>query len=417
MRFSEERPVKRMNKLWIVTFETFLRQVKSWGFVMLILGPFLMLGVTIGAGYLGASSGSGSSDVAVISSQQTLRKNFLKDNSDDINKKVTDEKVAAKKMKEDSLAGYIILKVDNKQATAKYVGTASLSSSMKAKVNSFLAQTQQQLNMTQAKLSAQQLKSLQQQPKLTEQIQKKTGTANLGKIVSFWITVIMVYMILITYTSITAQEIASEKGTKVMEIIFSSTTALKYFLGKIFGVLLVILTQILVYLVGGWGAYIFAENSSLTKSVVTENQSLITSVLHNLLSVNLIYLLLGVVIYTILAAFCGALVAKVEDASKAAQPVIMLNLVAFFITFPFQNNVDSIFVKILSYVPFFSSYFMPLRLINNNASAAEITISLLILLASIILLAMYIGKIYQGLMLQTDDSSFWKRFKRGLSYK
>lgn len=417
MKSLEERPVRKMNKLWIVTFETFLRQVKSWSFVMLILGPFLMLGITIGAGYVGAASGANSSNVAVISSQSTLRKNFLKENSADIDKKVTDEKVATKKMKKDNLAGYIVLKADNKRVTAKYVGTTSLSSSMKTKVNSFLAQTQQQLNMSQAKLSTQQLQALQQQPKLTEHIQEKAGTANLGKIISFWITVIMVYMILITYTSITAQEIASEKGTKVMEIIFSSTTALKYFLGKIFGVLLVILTQILVYLVGGWGAYIFAENSSLTKSFVNQYQSLINSVMHNLLSVNLVYLLLGVVIYTILAAFCGALVAKVEDASKAAQPVIMLNLVAFFVTFPFQNNVDSVVVKILSYVPFFSSYFMPLRLINNNASTMEIMISLLILLASIILLAMYIGKIYQGLMLQTDDSSFWKRFKRGLSYK
>src|SRR5699024_2131409 len=215
-----------------------------------------------------------------------------------------------------------------------------------------------------------------------------------------------------TYTSITAQEIASEKGTKIMEIIFSSTTAVKYFLGKVFGVLLVILLQILIYLFGGWGAYIFAHNSDLTKDIVAQTQSLITSVLKNLLSINLVYLLLGVVIFTILAAFSGALVAKVEDAAKAAQPVIMLNLLAFFVTFPFQNNLDSIVVKILSYVPFFSSYFMPLRIINNDAAGMEIVISLVVLVASCILLAWYIGKIYQGLMLQTDDSSFWKRFTR-----
>ncbi|GAB5056565.1 ABC transporter permease [Companilactobacillus alimentarius] len=405
-----------MNKLWIVTFETFLRQVKSWSFVMLVLGPFLMFALTIGAGYVGASGADNSDSIAVISSNKQLKDSFVKANKDDVKANISDKKTAIKKMNKGNLAGYLVLKTDAKKVTAKYYGTNSLDSSLKLKINSFLLTSQQQLNFANAKLSKTQSQSLQQQPKLTEKIQKKTGTANLAKIISFWITVIMVYMILITYTSITSQEIASEKGTKIMEIIFSSTTAVKYFLGKIFGVLLVILTQILVYLVGGWGAYVFAEHSSLTKSFINDYQSLITSVLHNLLSVNLVYLLLGVVIYTILAAFCGALVAKVEDASKAAQPVIMLNLVAFFITFPFQNNVDSIFAKILSYVPFFSSYFMPLRLINNNASGLEVTISLLILLVSIVLLAMYIGKIYQGLMLQTDDSSFWKRFKRGISY-
>ena len=59
---------------------------------------------------------------------------------------------------------------------------------------------------------------------------------------------------------------------------------------------------------------------------------------------------------------------------------------------------------------------MPLRIINNDANGLEIVLSLIVLILSIVLLAFYIGRIYQGLMLQTDDSSFWKRFKKGLSY-
>lgn len=405
-----------MNKLWIVTFETFLRQIKSWGFVMLVIGPFLMFGITVGAGYLGGKSGGTSDEIAVISQQSQLRDGFAKANKDVVMNNVTDKKTATKKMDANKLAGYLVLKIDNNRVTGQYFGTKSLSSNLKVKVNSYLNQIQQQLNLTNAQLSKQQLQSLQQKSQLKETIQEKAGTNNLVKTISYWITVMMVYIILITYTTITAQEIASEKGTKIMEIIFSSTTAIKYFLGKIFGILLVILTQILIYLVGGWGIYIFAQNSLLTKGFLKQYNALITSVLHNILSINLLYLLLGVVIYTVLAAFSGALVAKAEDASKAAQPVIMLNLLAFFITFPFQNNLDSIIVKILSYVPFFSSYFMPMRIINNDASGMEIILSLLVLIVSIILLSMYIGKIYQGLMLQTDDSSFWKRFKRGISY-
>ena len=405
-----------MNKLWIVTFETFLRQVKSWSFFMLLLGPFLMFGITLGAGYLGAMTGTSGSKIAVISDNQQLRTGFIRSNSEDVDQKITEKSVATKKMNKNKLAGYLVLKADKQKVSAQYFGTSSLGSGQKGSINSYLMTTQQQLNFANAKLSTDQTKALQQQPVLKQTVQKKTGTANLAKIISFWVTVIMVYIILITYTTITAQEIASEKGTKIMEIIFSSTTAVKYFLGKVFGVLLVILTQIVVYLIGGWGGYIYAQHASLTKGFMTQYHTLINSVLHNLLSVNLIYLLLGVVIYTILAAFSGALVAKAEDASKAAQPVIMLNMVAFFVTFPFQNNVDSIIPRILSYVPFLSSYFMPLRIINNDANGVEIVISILVLLASIFLLATYIGKIYQGLMLQTDDSSFWKRFKRGISY-
>lgn len=60
---------------------------------------------------------------------------------------------------------------------------------------------------------------------------------------------------------------------------------------------------------------------------------------------------------------------------------------------------------------------MPMRIINDNASGMEIGLSLGILIASILLLTWYIGQIYEGLILQTDDTSFWKRLRRGLAYQ
>ena len=90
-----------MNKLWIVTFETFLRQVKSWSFVTLILGPFIMFAIMVGSGYLGASSVS-DNGIAVISDNQQLRTSFIKANKDDVKKSVISEKTAQKKMKKPS---------------------------------------------------------------------------------------------------------------------------------------------------------------------------------------------------------------------------------------------------------------------------------------------------------------------------
>lgn len=405
-----------MNKLWIVTFETFLRQIKSWSFVALILGPFVIFGISMGVGYISANSAESGSDIAVISKETAMREQFIKNNKDSVDKKITTVSDAKKAMHENDLAGYLVLNTNKNQVKATYYGTSSIDGSLKGKVLAFTTQIQQQLNYAKSGMTLEQVQQLQQQPVFKENIAKKTGTAKTAKLISFWVTVMMVYTILVTYTGITAQEIASEKGTKIMEIIFSSTTASKYFIGKILGVLLVILTQILIYLIGGWGGYMIAQKASITKDVIAQYHTLINSVLHNLLSINLVFLLLGVVIYTIMAAFSGALVTKAEDASKASQPVIMLSMLALFITFPFQNNMDAVVVKILSYVPFFSSYFMPMRVINSEAGPVEISISLVILVLSIVLLTFYISKIYQGLMLQTDDSSFWKRFKRGLSY-
>lgn len=405
-----------MRKLWVITIETYLRQVKSWSFVMLVVAPFLMIGLSFGVGFLSANSSQSGNKIAVVSNQSTLRDQFIKENKDDIKKSISSIKAAKTAFKDEQIAGYIVLSSDSHQVSATFHGGRSLESNINTKLDSFLMQQQQRLNLINAKLSPAQANTLQQQPQFKQIVQKKTGNAKIARLISFWVMVLMVYMILITYSSVTAQEIASEKGTKIMEIIFSSTSAYKYFAGKILGVLLVILTQLIFYGIGGWGSYLIAQHASFTKEIVAANHALLDKVVSNLLSINLVYSFLGVILYTILAAFSGALVAKAEDASKAAQPAIYLVMIAFFATFPFQNNADALVVKIMSYVPFFSSFFMPLRIIDQSVGGWEVAASLVVLVGSICLLIQYIGGIYEGLMLQTDDSSFWKRFKRGVSY-
>ena len=67
-----------MHKTWIVTLETYLRQIKSWSFLFMVIGPFLMIGLTVGISYLSANSASSSKQVAVISTSQPLRQAYLK---------------------------------------------------------------------------------------------------------------------------------------------------------------------------------------------------------------------------------------------------------------------------------------------------------------------------------------------------
>lgn len=406
-----------MKKMWIVTLTTYLRQVKSWSFVILVLSPFIMLLISFGVGFISANSTSSSEDIAVIAQQPALRKGYIQvAGKDNVDTKLTTVEAAKRALKGNKISGYVILK-EGKQYSAVYHGKEAMSTSDKAQLTGYLTKLQTQSNVAQAKLTRQQLKQLSVQPTVEQIVQKREGIVKLARMVSFWILVFMVYMILTTYSSITAQEIASEKGTKVMEMVFSSTTASKYFCGKILGVLMVIATQLLVYLIGGWASLVAAKQMNMAKPFFDQYGSLVNQVVHNLVNVNLLFLFLGVIVYTILAAFSGALVSKAEDASKAAYPAVYLSMIAFFATFPFQNNADALVVKIMSYVPFFSSYFMPLRIINQSASLVEISMSLGILILTIIGLTWYISSIYKGLILQADESHFWQRLRKGMAYK
>lgn len=405
-----------MKKWWIVTSQTYMRQVKSWSFFFLVLMPFIFLGIGVGIGYLGMNSSTNHDKIAMVSSDQKLRQQYVKQNKDDINGKYQTEASAKKALKHKDISGYILIKSDAKQVSANYYGDQNLSNEVKTNLQLFLGQIQQSNNLQNAQLSPAQATSLATNFSLKEHVKKQKSDDSTIRQISFWILVGMVYMILSNYSSITAQEIASEKGTKIMEIIFSSTSAVKYFVGKISGVMLVILTQIAVYIIGGGVALEVAKKIDLTKDFMRDNSHLVNGVIDNLFNVNLLFLFLGVVIYTILSALSGALVAKAEDAPKAAQPAIMLSMLAFFATFPFVADPDVMVVKVLSYVPFFSSYFMPIRVINETAGPVEVVISLVILIATILLSSYYIGKMYKGLMLQTDDRGFFKALKTGLSY-
>ncbi|EHL97057.1 hypothetical protein HMPREF9103_02113 [Lentilactobacillus parafarraginis F0439] len=135
-----------MNKTWIVALETYLRQVKSWSFVMLVVSPFLLLAVSLGVGYFSGSSNTNSQRIAVISDQPQLRAAFIKDNQADVSRDVTTVAAAKKRVANDKLAGYLKLSADSRRVTGRYKSQDSISSSMETSVKGFLNKTQQTLN-------------------------------------------------------------------------------------------------------------------------------------------------------------------------------------------------------------------------------------------------------------------------------
>ena len=78
---------------------------------------------------------------------------------------------------------------------------------------------------------------------------------------------------------------------------------------------------------------------------------------------------------------------------------------------------DNLVLKIGSYIPFISTFFMPFRAINGYASDLEAWISLAITVVFAVTATAFIGRMYASLVLQTDDLGLWKSFKRALAYK
>ncbi|WP_259458524.1 ABC transporter permease [Streptococcus iniae] len=276
---------------------------------------------------------------------------------------------------------------------------------------------QQELNLASTNISPEQLQLLFTQAKINLKTSKHQNYDKIGKNLSFFAITFIMYMILIIYSAQTAQEIASEKGTKIMEVIFSSIPADQYFFGRILGILSVIVTHVSIYVIGGFLCYQWASRSTITKDMIKPIKPLLSSVFKHLDWSMIVFAVLGILLFVVLAALCGSLVVRPEQANQAAQPAIFLVVAAFMGAFILgQTGSDSLLLKIGSYLPFFSSFFMPIRLINGFSGLTESIISLLVLAFTTLALIGFIGKSYSGLILQTDDIGFLKGLKKGLTH-
>lgn len=404
-----------MKQTLIVIKETYLRHVKSWSFVFMVLSPFIFIGLSFGVGYLSSMSSSNSSRIAVVTDNAQI-KEVLKDIKN-LNFDYKDEAAAKKAIKDGDVGGYLLLSEASGQIKATYVADTGMNGTTKAAISQKLLQLQQVVNISQANLSANQVKLLSRGIDFKEKIdEKKEAKKTIQTVVATAIGLIL-YMILIVYTSSTAQEIASEKGTKIMEVIFSSIKASEYFYGRMAGIFAVILTHVGIYVIGAVLLLIFSDKVSFVKEFLQANPNLMKH-LGEAISFNTIaFITLSVFMFVVLSAFLGSMVTRIEDVGKAVQPVVMLVVLGFLGVTALGNAGDTILLKVGSYIPFISTFFMPFRAINGYATSLEAWISFVIAFLFTTGMTVYIGRIYSSLILQTDDIGIWKSFKKALAYR
>ena len=376
----------------------------------MVISPFLFLALSVGIGYLQGSSMAKNSKIAVVTTVPSVEEGLKGTNGTNFD--YQDEASAQAAIKDEKIKGYLTIDQEDSVLKAVYHGETSLETGIKLAVTNKLNELQYQLNRSAANLSQEQEKRLSQTVDFTEKIDESKENKKIVQTIAAAGLGFFLYMILITYASVTAQEVASEKGTKIMEVVFSSIRASHYFYARMLALLLVILTHIGIYVVGGLAAIL------LFKDLPILAQSGILNHIGEAFSLNtLLFVLVSLFMYVVLAAFLGSMVSRPEDSGKALSPLMILIIGGFFGVTALGAAGDNLILKIGSYIPFISTFFMPFRAINGYANGLEAWISLAITIAFAVTATVFIGRMYASLVLQTDDLGPWKTFKRALSYK
>ena len=160
------------------------------------------------------------------------------------------------------------------------------------------------------------------------------------------------YMFIVAFGSTIAMNIASEKASRVMEVMIPKVKPLTMMYAKILAVVSTALLQLIIlacgYLVPYLLGWIDLENGSLFGVID------VTKLDAKIIGMFLIYFVTGYFLYAMMYAAAGAVVSKTEDLQGVMLPISILIIAAFFISLKSLGDPNSTIVVISSYVPFFT---------------------------------------------------------------
>ncbi|MGM0123591.1 ABC-2 type transport system permease [Enterococcus sp. AZ194] len=226
------------------------------------------------------------------------------------------------------------------------------------------------------------------------------------KIIPIFSTLI-IFLFIGSCANIIAQEIGSDKGSRLMEIILTSVPPERYFIGKLVGVFLIGLLQLIGYIL------IFLIGIRIFDSI-DQNGGSMTQIFMSLAEVvniwNVLFLILGIISYTTIAAMFGSLVTKKEDVSNAANPILTVALIGLYIGLWLANtSPNSLVVKVASQLPFFSPFVMPARLASTNVDNGAIILSVVLLLFYSVISILISMRIYNKNALNFSEKLIFRK--------
>lgn len=424
----------RNSRLGIIIEEVYKKNVFSWSFVMLLLSPILMVAVVaIISGVIGMAAASDSiGTVSIIgATDQTVSAIETEDNGQ--NQLIFDQDVdqAQEALVNEEIDGYLVIDESDPEAiqaefyksnTGKNISTTGFQTVLESIQ---LSNRSQALGLTEEESShlidsnvAIQSQTIDLESGTSESDQDiqsmvRTGVAY---VVSF-----IVFMFVMNYISIISQEIAVEKGSRIMEIVLSSISSTTHFMGKMLGIFLVLLTQVAFYAILLGIIFITIMNTPMPAELqALLGDETIPALLSNSASIigwSGLLAFLGIITYSVLGAFLGSLVSNVQDVNKMITPIILLSITGFYIGMFGLGFSNNILVRVASQIPFFTPFVMPFRIAAETVSTTELILSVIISLLFSILCLWLSANFYKSNVLTYSDKGLFGTLKQSYTLR
>ena len=220
----------------------------------------------------------------------------------------------------------------------------------------------------------------------------------------------VVLMVCVMASSQVASSIVQEKSSKVIEYLLTSIRPLAIIVGKVFAMLVVVMIQLIALVLAGFvstklGELISGEgNNAITQFMTPE---MLESLNFGNIVLGLVVAGAGMVLYATLAGLCGATASRMEEAGESLSLLTMTSLIGFYIGFGAASTLmaagDNAFVTFALIFPVSSAFLLPAALLVGKADLWIALIAIAVLIISIILMFLFVAKVYEGLILHNGN--------------
>lgn len=413
-----------MEHFSIITTREYLNKIANKSFILMtLLLPIILAGLTFLLSFLSSVNNDSSKTISVVDNTGYIYQNL--DSSDDIiYDLITDSSLDDAKEISRNNSDYGLLYIsdfDTPQEIAESIVFISEDSPSLSIINRVESQLETILTNENFRLIGIDVNEVNSSTIYIDLFQESfdgeetTRIDGLVKLIFGFFLGFLLYFFIFAYGSMIMMSVMEEKTNRIIEIIISSVKPFHLMTGKIIGVSLAALTQVLI-----WGtmffvfSYIFsfvfgistsyntgdlilsAEGNTELSSFTLEMISAFMNLpLTNIFIAFIMYFLGGYFLYASIFAAIGAAIDNQADAQQFMIPITLLVVIALYVgilTVPEDPN--GIVAQIFSYFPFTSPIVMLMR-IPNGVPIYEQVISLTILFSSVVFMIWIAAKVYR----------------------
>lgn len=397
-----------MKDLWIVASYTIKDMLKKKTFLVsnLVILLIIIVGFNIPNIMNAITSGSEQGGEVVESKTQELivdAENIFEGTLEQLNtnenhvflienREVSKEEIA-QKIEGNEIEDAIVITRENGQIKLTYiVEDMTMMDGVPESMQNTFEELYTNLQLSKLNLTQEQLASLE--PNFTYSLEQTNEQEVKGNVLAIMLLSIVLFYAIYFCAYQVSSSITTEKTSKIMETLVTSTKPRTIVLGKTIGIGIVGFLQVAVIVTVALICAYFCLPEGVLESVLDVSQ--ITPTLGIF---TVIYFILGYATYALLYALTGSTVSKPEDVQTANGPVAIVAVIGFYLSYFTMMNPTSDLNVFASIFPFSSPFCMPFRIMMGIATPTQIAISIAVLLVTILIVANVSIKIYSNAIL------------------